>query len=72
MTLLVLFVVFGPVVWVLAQGRPSKAYVWSARFQRWTLWLAPVFRNVRADVQAVRFDVRAWRFQRRLNRRWHL
>jgi len=60
------------IVWVSLQARPSRAYIWSARFQRWTLWLTPIARTVRADVQAVRFDVRSWRFQRKLNRRWHL
>jgi hypothetical protein len=70
--LLAFVLVLGTIGWFLAQGRPSRSYVWSMRFQRWSLYLGPIVRNVIADVRAVRFDIRAWRFQRKLNRRWHL
>jgi len=62
--LLVFIAVVAFIGWFLAQTRRSRQPVWERRFARLDAVWGPIARNVRADVRAVRQDIRVWRFRR--------
>jgi hypothetical protein len=61
---LLLFI--GAFVWLLLQFRPKRVERWAARKKRAASLLVPWFKNVRADLHAVRRNWTAWRWGRKL------